>query len=85
MTRRKPDYVPRREILDQFRLASKLGRSEATLPDMLAGLYKEGFPHYDDLLGGWWEPAVDEWLRRRFNLAEVTDDLDARLKEFADG
>lgn len=60
-------------------VAKKLGKSPQWLAKNMAKLLKGGFPKRDDLLGGWHEPAIDEWLRKRSGVGPSPSEAEAVL------
>jgi len=62
MTKRT-DISPR--IKPKSAVAKRLGICVATFDKRLPDLREQGFPLYDDLLGGYDMKAIDDWLDRR--------------------
>lgn len=74
MTRPRPKYTPDPRVLGDHNLAVLMGMGDTTLRQRRPRLEAEGFPKFDELLGGTDAAAVHRWLDRRAGLADVDPD-----------
>ena len=77
MTRRRPAFVPNPRVLQKHGTAARLGQCASTFDKKRPALEAEGFPHYDELLGGWDANAIEAWLDKRAGLSDSCDLVDA--------
>ena len=89
MTRAKPPYVPAPRALAAYQVAARINRGVEWFKAHRPELEAEGFPEYDELLGGWDGKAIEVWFDHRSGLAPGTNNddaaLDRRIREFGDG
>lgn len=69
MTRRRPAYEPTPRVFTKHNTAARLGWGETTFDKRRPTLEAEGFPRYDELLGGWDANAIERWLDQRAGFA----------------
>ncbi len=70
MTRPRPSYTPKPRIWDQIQVTARFGKGGNWFSTIRSELEKQGFPLYDNFLGGWDADAIDLWLDRRSGIAE---------------
>lgn len=68
MAKRKPTYIPVPRPFNEFQTAARLNRGVEWFRQNRARLKAEGFPDYDDLLGGWDSEAIDRWMDARSHI-----------------
>ena len=74
MTAARPRYTPAPRVLSEPATAALLGKGAAWFRENRPQLEAEGFPKYDELLGGTDSVAVHRWLDQRSRLATVDPD-----------
>jgi hypothetical protein len=84
VSRAKPAFVPAPRIWTAYQVACRLGISEETWRRRREAWEAQGFPAYDDFLGGWDGEAIERWFDRRAGLVSTTsgDDFRGRLAEW---
>ncbi len=85
MNRAKRSYIPMPRGLDEFQVAARLGKSEGWFRKHRAELEANGFPKYDELLGGRDANAIEAWWDKRSGLATEASDEGAWLEALSNG
>ena len=85
MTRAKPIYIPTPRTLNALQLLARLGKSPGWFKEHRTELEAEGFPPYDELLGGWDSKAVEAWFDKRSRLVTAAIDDAAWMETLHNG
>ena len=84
MTRRRPAYEPTPRVLKKHGTAALLGWGDTTFDKKRPALEAEGFPLYDELLGGWDAHAIEHWLDQRSGFAAQNTGHDPLMEALND-
>ena len=81
MTRPRPPYTPTPRIWTAAQISVRLGHGGNWFNEHRAELGSEGFPAYDNFLGGWDADAIELWLDRRAGIAAADHAMNDLARE----
>ena len=83
LTRPRPSYTPTPRIWDDFQVAARFGKGETWFDKHRDELEAQGFPQYDDFLGGRDADAIELWFDRRSGIAaDAMNNADRELEQW---
>ena len=85
MTQRKPPpFLPRPRIWSKSQVCARFQRCVSWFDANRSELEAQGFPTFDQLLGGWDSQAVERWFDRRAGIDARCDDRVAKSEKTLD-